>query len=246
MPTYQTNMPNPNTNATDTPVDGNMPPMPGGDNKKPSAPKKPTLGIEDIMPLLQQLKQEVKFEIKKEQSTAITAQANSLMSVDPATATACNAIATAINSSLNSNIPIGQNPEFNAQKPIDDSATSDAPAGNGQPTKPSKPASPNPAKPDQQKEAADLDELLFDTTIDYLKSKEYFEMNKDNDQEKVAEDISNTVSVITIGLEKIAEESQIDFSDPNTWEMVVEMVHDGSLYRKGKSILEENYYSEED
>jgi len=238
MPTYQTNIPNPNVNSTDTPVDGNMPAMPGGENKKPAAPKKPSLGIEDIMPSLQQVKRESKFEVKKEITTAITAQANSLMAIDPATATALNAIATAISGSLNSDIPIGQNPEFNAQAPIDESAMTE-------PTGEQKPAKSNPAKPDQQKQANSLDEHLFESTIDYLRSKQYFEMNEGNDQEKVAEDISNTVSVIKIGLDEISEESQIDFSDPNTWDMVTEMVQDGSLYRKGKAILEDNYYSEE-
>lgn len=251
------------TDVSTATVGSDMPIATQGDSKeqkpkKPAQQKGPDLSM--IMPMLQQQSQQIKFEIKKEMMNAYTSQANSLMDVDPATATALNAMANALSSSLSSNMPLGQNPEFNAQASVPDTgitqpedleqskptlgATPNKPQAG--PNKPQPGATKKPTDSTQQKQAADLDEHLFNTTIDYLTSKGYFEKNASNDQEKVAENISETVDLITIGLDELANEAQLDFSDPSTWDVVSEMIYDGTLYHKGKNTVLENYSEDEE
>src|SRR5690606_22469359 len=156
-----------------------------------------SVNIEEVMSLMQQVKEEAKFEIKKEIVEACTSQAQQLSEVNPAVATALNAMATAINSSVTSIVPIGQNPEV--------------------------PPGGSPGKEPNQKEAEDVFELteqetkfnnfVYRVSMDIINDSGYFEKNASFSEEEVNEDLAKTFEIIEAGIEKVGEELGIDFVD---------------------------------
>ena len=174
--------------------------------------QKQLINPEEIQLLIQQGMEQVKFELKREIVQAINAKAQQLSDVDSATSTAMVAIASAINEAVSNVIPLGGNEEFNVQQMAQQDFSQQ-----------------------QVKQSSDeLAELIWDTMISGLKEKGYFEKNASFERELINEDLTNTYITIGRGMEKFAEDNDIDFTDSNYHDLLKELILDGTLYEIGK------------
>lgn len=180
-----------------------------------SQPQQESNNLDEYAFLLQNLKEQVKMEIKDELYKSITLKANSLMSVDPATSTALMGVAAAITGAVSQ------------MNPVDMSQSEGQPA-EPEPTGPPPTGKPPVAGP-PQKTASDF---IFDTIINHLKEKKYFELNKEAGED-IQQDLNNTIDYINYGANIYASNNDIDFSDTNTWDLLEELINDGTLYRTG-------------
>lgn len=239
--------------------DTEMPNEMGNDNKTVVVEKEQpaTNNLDEYAFLLQNLKEQVKVEIKDEIYKSISLKANSLMSIDPSTATSLMAVAAAITGAVSQVTPVdmsqAQPSEEPAAPPSQQSQQSASPvpaappvksqvgqpvgksggssASNSKPSS-SKPPSGNNTKPPATKTA----EFIFDTTIEYLKRKNYFELNKEAGLE-LEDDLTNTIEYINHGANVYAYNNDLDFTDTNTWDLLKELIDDGTLYRTGYNDL---------
>lgn len=188
--------------------------------------------IDEYAYMLQNLKEQVKYEIKEEIVNSITLKSNSLMSVDPSTATALAAVASSIGGAISQVQPIemGQPQENTEEQPANGQA-------DGKPVA-AQPLPPQQApqigeEPDQsQKTAEDVKDFIFDATMEYLKAQNYFELNK-KASEEITDDLTDTVGYIDYGATIYATNNGIDFTDANTWDLLEELISDGTLYNTG-------------
>lgn len=241
-------------------------PIPIQDNELPNtevdpksaivgAPQEQTNNIDEYAFLLQNLKEQVKMEIKDELYKSITLKANNLMSVDPATSTALMGVAAAITGAVSQMTPVdmsqgepampGQSappsPEesqSNIQPPAPPVKASPIGGGANKPAAPgsNKPKPPTSGKPpsggNKPPAVKTANDFIFNTTIEHLKSKNYFELNKEAEGD-IEDDLINTIGYINHGANIYAYNNDIDFSDTNTWGLLEELINDGTLYRTG-------------
>lgn len=204
MPKYMLNPENPKDSVTN-----GEPPVSKEENSMPEIMPQPM--SEEVFYLIQQSKEEAKFELKKELSESLNAKAVQLQEIDPTTSACLRACAIAIAEALSSVIPVGQNPEFNA------TAQSEVPQAMA------------------QKQAMDLQDFIYKTTIEYLSNKNYFELNAGISQEKLAEDLNEAVEIINNGLSIYSNQNEIDFTDHNTWDLLTDLINDKTLFQLGKN-----------
>lgn len=178
---------------------------------------------------IQQAKEEAKFELKQELVQAINSKAQQLSDIDPVVATALQAVAAAINESVSSVTPLGENEEFNQQQ------QSSMPSPQNMVGQLAKQTKPQPSGPGQSqvKKASDynLEEMVYETCMEKIAQTDYFE--QDIPEETRAEDIMRTLEIIGTGLNKFAEREQVDFTDPQTRELLVSLINNGTLYHLG-------------
>lgn len=239
-------------------------PLPIQDNELPNYEVDPKAAITTGKPqesnnideyafLLQNLKEQVKMEIKDELYKSITLKANSLMSVDPATSTALMGVAAAITGAVSQMTPV----DMSGGEPSNEDPS--APSGTQGPDiqPPAPPVKASPFKPSDKPASTDIKpkppagnkppagdkpkppvktatDFIFDTTIKYLKNKNYFELNKEAaGEEELTEDLTKTIGYINHGANIYAYNNDIDFSDTNSWDLLEELINDGTLYRTG-------------
>lgn len=190
----------------DTPVQGVV----NESQARSKPPRQPVqqsgISEEQLSSFVQQAIEQAKFELKKEISTALNAKANSLREVDPTTATALQGCAISIAEAQSSVMPIGGNDEFNAQ-------TQAQPGDQTQP----------------QKQADSLDDFIYQTVLEVLEDNNWLEETAGEPQEKLAEDLNNTVSDLKKGAMMFMHDYDIDFEDPVTWDLLHDLIIDGTL-----------------
>jgi hypothetical protein len=190
---------------------------PNDQKGQPTKPKQQSINPEEIQLLIQAGMEQVKFELKQELTQAINAKAQQLSDMDPTTATAMRAIAGAMNEAVSSVTPLGGNEEFNAQQ--------------GQQIQ-------QDASQQQVKQSSDeLAELIWNTMVTGLEEKGYFEKNASFEKEMVNDDLTNTYVTIGKGVEKFADDNEVDFTDSNYHDLLKELILDGTFYDMG---VEEN------
>ena len=160
---------------------------------------------EEVMALIQTAMEQVKFEIKKEYVEAITAKSQQLAEVDPVTSTTLKAVAGAINESVSDVVPLGGNQELNNK----------------------------PEAGIVEKQAEDIAQILRNTTKEKLKKVGFFDKVAGNNEDEVEEAVNGILDITLLGMQKFAEDNDVDFSDPNTHEMLEELIEDGSLFQIG-------------
>lgn len=175
-----------------------------------------SLSPEEIMQLIQQGMEQVKFEMRQENVQAINAKAQQLSDIDPSTSTSMRAIAGALNEAVSSVTPLGQNEEFNAQQNQQALAQQEA-------------------SQQQVKQASDkeLGEFVWNVMCDGLTEKGYFEKNASIENEIINKDLTDTFVKIGLGLEKFAEDNDVDFHDSNYQDLLAELILDGTLLEIG-------------
>jgi hypothetical protein len=194
-------------------------------------PQQESNNLDEYAFLLQNLKEQVKMEIKDELYKSITLKANSLMSVDPATSTALMGVAAAITGAVSQMNPVDMSQsEGQPAEPEPTGPPTGKPPVAEPPMPTAKPAKgKSPVAGPPQKTASDF---IFDTIINHLKEKKYFELNKEAGED-VQQDLNNTIEYINYGANIYASNNDIDFSDTNTWDLLEELINDGTLYRTG-------------
>lgn len=178
---------------------------------------------DDALAYAQQSKEEAKFEVKKEIVDAVTAKAQQLMDVDPTTATALRAFAAAVNEAVSMVNPIGDNGEFNAQQ------------------QQQMPQQQDPSQLEQQpaqKTASDpLKNFIAESSIEKIASTGYFKLNEHIEDALLEKDLQDTIDVISVGVEKFASDNDINFEDSNTWDLLKELIEDGTMFNMGAQEL---------
>ena len=234
--------------------DTEMPNEMGNDNKTVVVEKEQpaTNNLDEYAFLLQNLKEQVKVEIKDEIYKSISLKANSLMSIDPSTATSLMAVAAAITGAVSQVTPVDMSQaqpseDPSAPPPQQSQQAGPSPAAPpvksqvGQPVGKSGPGASN-SKPPSGKPPSDKPpatktaEFIFETAIDYLKRKNYFELNKEAGMD-LEDDLTNTIEYINHGANVYAYNNDLDFTDTNTWDLLKELIDDGTLYRTGYNDL---------
>ncbi len=195
--------------------------------------------IDEYAYMLQNLKEQVKYEIKEEITNTITRKSNSLMSVDPATATALAAVASSISGAVSQVQPIEMGQGQPAEEESGDEQI-DPMQGKPMKAEPQQPgAMPQvgeaPGKMSTQpgqKTAEDVKNFIFDSTVNFLKRQNYFELNKEAGDD-AKDDLAETVGYIDYGANIYAYDNGLDFTDTNTWGLLEELISDGTLYNTG-------------
>lgn len=221
---------------------------------------------DEMFYMIQQSKEEAKFELKSELAEALNAKAIELQSVDPTTSACLRACAIAIQGALSQVVPIGQNQEYNAtaqsqsmpqpgmgQPGMDQSGSSQpgmgqpemeqasAPDPNQTPQPGSQQRPPSKGKekekqpPPPREKKASLEDEIYHSTIEYLDTVNYFELNSGVPQEKLAEDLNEVVEIIKAGMDEYANHYSVDFGDPNTWDLVTDLIKDKTFFELGKA-----------
>jgi len=187
---------------------------------------------------IQQAKEEGKFEVKQELTQALNAKAQQLSDIDPVVATALQAVAAAINESVSSVTPLGENEQFNAQQESnmpDPQRMMSSIAGKNGLNNQSTQAKPQPSGPgqNQAKTASEysLEEVTYETCMSKIASTDYFEQDISEEQRNA--DLMRTLEIIALGINKFAEAEDVDFTDPQTKELLICRINDGTFYHLG-------------
>jgi hypothetical protein len=229
-----TNSPNPQDNATSGQTNNSS-----GVEKKPV--QKPSMSPEEVLAIIQQAGEQWKFEVIQQIVDSVNAESMLLMSVDPTSATSVRAIASAINKSVSSFFPIGENDLFNQYKAQQAGATEQAMVQGAQQKQPQQQQSQQKT---EKKASEDLSDFVYNVVCEKIASTGYFEqfnekVASEDEKNKIAEyiqnDIYSVIEKVAKGMEKFAEENDIDFSDPNTWEALQQLIEDGTLIEIGEA-----------
>lgn len=179
------------------------------------APVKQLITPEEVMAIVQQGMEQAKFETQQAFVQALNAKAQQFSDQDPTVSTVLRAAAGAMNEAVMDVQPLGQNEQFNEQQ--NDRSV----------------ASQQDASQQQVKQSSDVAEVLWDAMVSQLTDIGYFEKNASHDQQKINDDLTDAFIVTGRGLEKFAEDNDIDFSDPNYQDLLIELVKDGTFYSIG-------------
>lgn len=173
---------------------------------------------DEVLYLLQQAKEEAKFEIKQELAEAINSEYQKFAEIDPTLATALKAVAAAINGSISNVVPIGENSQLNAIK--EQQAQSNA---------------QNLIQNVQQKKQASisLPEFVWDKTMEKVASMGYFEQNETADETIIRNDLDELFQTIVKGMDKFAELNEVDLTDANYWAVLEDYIKDGTFFNMG-------------
>jgi len=251
-----TNSPNPQNNALDNQSNSNI------EQKQPV--QKPTMGPDEILAIIQQAGEQWKFEVMQQAIDAVNSESMLLMSVDPTSATSVRAVASALNKSVSSFFPIGENDLFNQYKAQQAGQLGQAmvagasqpqqqPQGGGGQSQP-KPAEKKPTdkkpeeKKDNEKKAADeLSDFVYNTVSTKIANTGYFEqfnlekIASDEEKTKITEyiqkDIYDVIEKVAIGMNKFSEDNDVDFMDSSNWDTLRELIEDGTMIEIGEQEL---------
>jgi len=180
------------------------------------------IGPDELVFYIQQAMEQVKFELKNEIVQALNAKAQQFSDTDPTTSTSLKASAGAINEAVSDVVPLGENEEFNQQQV----AQQQAMAGQQQKQQPS------------QQQVKQASEIVWDTFMKKLDEYGYFEKNASAKKETINQDLIDIAKILGVGMDKYAEDNDVDFSDPNYHDVLKELVMDNTLYKIGIQEME--------
>jgi len=194
----------------------------GGDPNQKAQPQQPAQIPDEVLYLMQQAKEEAKFELKQEIVEALNSEYQKFVEVDPVLATSLKGVAAAINGSVGNIVPLGENSQMNAMKEQQAQGTAQNMMQNVQ----------GPAQP-QTKKQASLPEFIWNCYEMRLKEAGYFENNAGQPQEKIASDLDEVFEVIVSGMNKYAELNGINLQDTSYWGVLKDCIDDGTFYQYG-------------
>lgn len=148
---------------------------------------------------VRQIVEEEKVKFKQELAAAINTKADSLMEFDSTTAIVMKAVANAMLDSFSS---YGENvlPYLNKNS-SDENYMSDEELGG----------------------------IVWNSIVEVLEKKGYFEKNANVDQEIIKKDLEKTLKLVGEGMEKFAEDNFIDFHDKMYIDVLKQLIEDGTF-----------------